>query len=114
MTQLHGRAGNFVLAALFGLSLAVTMPPAFAMQNDGGGDGGRSMDDILADGYQCIAQDPKTGNVWCVRGHGEGTYICTPNGTCYPSGPGSRPPWPATHGRGPAGIPGVTSKGVSR
>ena len=103
MQQPFSRFARLCCVGLVGLVLATTSP-ASALQNEGGGDGGRSKQDILADGYRCIAQDPHTGNLWCVRGQGEPGYVCLPSGTCYPVGPGTRPPWVGMRKFGPGSI----------
>lgn len=79
-----------VTALVISAAVATVAPAALALQNNGGG---TSMGDILAQGYKCIAQNPKTGMVWCVRGQDEPGYVCTPDGACYPVPPSPTPPW---------------------
>ena len=89
------RLARVIAGMLVGIAVAVALAaPSEAMPNNEGG-GGRSMSDILHDGYRCIAQDPRSGMIWCVRGQGEPGYVCTPDGWCTPVPPSPTPPWGA-------------------
>jgi len=67
-----------ILVGILGLSLALNVTSAFAMPVGPGGSG-KSMDDLINDGYSC--EHVATGFWECTK-KGGSTYWCDASGQC--------------------------------